>query len=256
MDGSALACLDLWAADLLEAILEVDSSGAIKSSNHDATALFGMTPQAITKANIRNLLQLPGVTPCMQLLYIFTDCTCCCCIISLCLPASESRVEPTSNNAGLSHQHQSHAVQAPPQTLLVLLDSSQLGTALSAGDMARSSAMNLADMLGLAHPTAMKAVAKPGPGELVSEKQAATGLHADGSKVQCSLQGMDKHGDSLRQVLPLMAHQETPRAIAPASFRGAFELCAGLCWLSSYRHCASWAAMCTQHIVCATAPAI
>ena len=82
----------------------------------------------------------------------------------------------------------------------MLLGSSKLETAPAAGDMARSTAMNLADILGLAHLTAMKAAAKPGPGELVSEKQAATGLHADGSRVQCSLQGMDKHGDSLRQV--------------------------------------------------------
>ena len=47
----------------------MDSNGAIKSSNHDATALFGMTPQALKKANIRNLLQLPGVTRCMQPVY-------------------------------------------------------------------------------------------------------------------------------------------------------------------------------------------
>ena len=195
-DGSPLACLDLWAADLLEAILEVDSSGTIKSSNHDATALFGMTPQALKKANIRNLLQLPGGSPCMQLLDSFTWN---CCSLSLCLPASEARDEPTSNSAGLFYQHQSRAVQALPQTLLMLLGFSKQ-TALAAGDTDRSAAMNLADMLGLGRLTAMKATAKPGPGELVSEKQAATGLHADGSQVQCSLQGMDKHGDSLRRV--------------------------------------------------------
>ena len=42
--------------------------------------------------------------------------------------------------------------------------------------------------------------------EAVTDKKKVHGQHADGAPLVCSVQGMDKHGDGLRQALSVSCH--------------------------------------------------
>ena len=42
--------------------------------------------------------------------------------------------------------------------------------------------------------------------EAVTDKKKVNAKHADGSPLMCSVQGMDKHGDGLRQAVSCAHH--------------------------------------------------